>query len=147
VTGGLLLLNGASATAFYVACAALGIGVGYWAVFVQVAAEQFGTDLRATVTTAAPNLVRGSVLAFVPAYLWLGPRLGHAPAAVLLMAVTLAVALAAAWRLRETYGVDLDYTESAAAIPGSAASNPRPGSTTRAALAPRPPASKAVQPR
>lgn len=113
VTGAFLLLDGASTTLFYVACAALGIGVGYWAVFVQVAAEQFGTDLRATVATAAPNLVRGSVLLFVPAFAWLSPRLGLAGAGVLLMAVTLSIALVATLRLRETYGDELDFTETA----------------------------------
>lgn len=114
VSGAFLLAHGASSTVFYALCALLGFGVGYWAVFVQVAAEQFGTDLRATVATAAPNLVRGSVLLFVPAFLWLSPRLGHAAAGVLLMAVALALALVAAWRLRETYGVDLDFTEAQA---------------------------------
>ena len=112
VTGAFLLLDGVSTGVFYAACALLGLGVGYWAVFVQVAAEQFGTDLRATVATAAPNLVRGSVLLFVPAYTFLGPRLGLAASAVLLMACTLAMSLAATWRLRETYGIELDYTES-----------------------------------
>lgn len=113
VTGGFLLLHGASSWVFYAACGLLGFGVGYWAVFVQVAAELFGTDLRATVATAAPNLVRGSVLLFVPAFRWLAPHLGLAAAGVLLMALTLGVALVATWRLPETYGRDLDFTESA----------------------------------
>jgi hypothetical protein len=115
VSGAFLLLHGASSTLFYALCAALGFGVGYWAVFVQVAAEQFGTDLRATVATAAPNLVRGSVLFFVPAFRWLAPSLGLAASAILLMAASLGLALLAAWSLRETYGVDLDFTESAVA--------------------------------
>mgnify|MGYP001617044552 CR=1 FL=1 len=115
VTGAFLLLDDAPRWLFYAACSALGFGVGYWAVFVQVAAEQFGTDLRATVATAAPNLVRGSVVPFTLAYAALGPRFGLAASGVLLMAATLALALAATWTLRETYGVDLDYTESEAA--------------------------------
>jgi putative MFS transporter len=115
VTGAFLLLDGASTTLFYAACAALGLGVGYWAVFVQVAAEQFGTDLRATVATAAPNLVRGSVLLFVPAFAWLSPKVGLAGAGVMLMAVTLLLALVATLRLRETYGEELDFTEAATA--------------------------------
>ncbi|MHB1261581.1 MAG: MFS transporter [Thermoplasmatota archaeon] len=111
VSGAFLLLDGASNTIFYALCGLLGFGVGYWAVFVQVAAEQFGTDLRATVATAAPNLVRGSVLLFVPAFRWLGPHLGLAASGVLLMAITLALALLATWRLRETYGTDLEFVE------------------------------------
>lgn len=128
VAGAFLLAGGASATVFYALCGLLGFGVGYWAVFVQVAAEQFGTDLRATVATAAPNLVRGSVLAFTPAFLWLGPRIGHAPGAVLLMAISLAVALGAAWSLRETYGDDLDFTESAPLAASPARSSTAAGS-------------------
>lgn len=127
VSGAFLFAHGASSTAFYALCALLGFGVGYWAVFVQVAAEQFGTDLRATVATAAPNLVRGSVLLFVPAFRWLAPQLGLAASGVLLMAAALALALAAAWRLRETYGVDLDFTESSPSPqPGATADSPAP---------------------
>jgi hypothetical protein len=133
VSGAFLLLGGASTATFYALCGLLGFGVGYWAVFVQVAAEQFGTDLRATVTTAAPNLVRGSVLLFIPAFRWLAPRVGLAPAGVLLMAVTLALALMAAWRLRETYGADLDFTESAAIAPG-----PEPASLPKPSKSPGP---------
>jgi len=109
--GSFLLLDGATSAAFYLLTFLLGFGVGYWAVFVQTAAEQFGTDLRATVATAAPNLVRGSVLLFTPAFRALAPRLGLAGSAVLLLAATLALALAAAWRLPETYGRELDFRE------------------------------------
>jgi MFS family permease len=114
VAGAFLLLRGAPSSWFYAACGLLGLGVGYWAVFVQVAAEQFGTDLRATVATSAPNLVRGSVLLFVPAFRWLAPRLGLLPSAVALLGGTLLLALAATWRLRETFGDELDFTEGAA---------------------------------
>jgi MFS family permease len=52
--------------AFYGLCAALGFAAGYWAVFVTVAAEQFGTNLRATATTTVPNFVRGAVVPIPP---------------------------------------------------------------------------------
>ena len=51
-----------SLLAFYVVCFCLGVAIGYWSVFVTVAAEQFGTNLRATVTTTVPNFVRGAVM-------------------------------------------------------------------------------------
>ena len=51
-----------SLTVFYTVCLLLGIGTGYWAVFVTIASEQFGTNIRATVTTTAPNFVRGAVV-------------------------------------------------------------------------------------
>jgi MFS family permease len=120
VAGAFLLLDGATPTVFYVACFALGLGVGYWAVFVQVAAEQFGTDLRATVATAAPNLVRGAVVPLTLGYRALAPALGLAGAGVFLLTLMLGLALAATWRLNETYGRELDFTEAA----GLAATTP-----------------------
>ncbi|HEX2962747.1 MAG TPA: MFS transporter, partial [Ignavibacteriales bacterium] len=53
---------GASPTYFYALCLLIGISIGYWAVFVTIASEQFGTNLRATVTTTVPNFVRGSTV-------------------------------------------------------------------------------------
>ncbi|OYU82967.1 MAG: MFS transporter [Flavobacterium sp. BFFFF2] len=63
-----LMLLGAvhSATAYYAFCVWIGLGTGYWALFVTVAAEQFGTNLRNTATTTIPNMVRG----LVPVMLW-----------------------------------------------------------------------------
>ena len=56
------LLGRTSLVAFYASCLVIGIGTGYWAVFVTMASEQFGTNLRATATTTAPNFVRGAVV-------------------------------------------------------------------------------------
>ena len=59
----LYFLQGASTPSFfYGVCLVLGFTTGYWAVFVTVAAEQFGTNLRATVATTVPNFVRGMVV-------------------------------------------------------------------------------------
>lgn len=100
-----------SLTSFYACCFVLGLSTGYWAVFMTVASEQFGTNIRATVTTTAPNFVRGSV----PLVTWLfrelrGP-LGLVGAAAAVGALTLVVALLALLALDETYGKDLDYLE------------------------------------
>lgn len=46
----------------YIVCMLMGIGIGYWAMFVTIGAEQFGTNLRATVATTIPNMVRGTVV-------------------------------------------------------------------------------------
>ena len=45
----------------YAACTALGFSTGFWAIFVTMGAEQFGTNLRATAATTIPNMVRGSL--------------------------------------------------------------------------------------
>jgi putative MFS transporter len=97
---------------FYATCVGLGFGTGYWAVFVTVASEQFGTNIRATVTTTAPNFVRGAVVPITLAIQSLRPDLGHPKAAVLVGVVVITLALIALANLEETHGKDLDYLES-----------------------------------
>jgi MFS transporter, putative metabolite:H+ symporter len=103
--------RGATAGTFYVICLLLGIASGYWAIFVTVGAEQFGTNLRATVATTVPNFVRGAVLLITNGYLLARGRFGVLPAGVVVGAACVGVALWAALSLRETFGVDLDYVE------------------------------------
>ena len=96
---------------FYTLCMALGFGAGYWAVFATVAAEQFGTNLRATVATTVPNFVRGAVVPITLAFSWLKAPLGLAGSAIAVGVVTLSIAFAAWAGMSETYGIDLDYFE------------------------------------
>ena len=98
-------------TAFYALCVALGFGVGYWAVFVTVASEQFGTNIRATATTTVPNVVRGSVVLLTSSVGWLRPQIGVVHSALVVGLVALAIAFTALWGLEETFGKDLDYVE------------------------------------
>ncbi|MBO2008467.1 MFS transporter [Hymenobacter negativus] len=102
----------ASPTAFYTVCFVLGVSVGFWALFVTVAAEQFGTNLRATVATTAPNFARGAVVGLVPAFKYLSGALGGiVPGAAVLGGLSLLVAFWAVRTLPESYGKDLDYVE------------------------------------
>jgi MFS transporter, putative metabolite:H+ symporter len=114
-TGALVVLyfvaGRASLGAFYAVCVGLGISTGYWAVFVTVASEQFGTNIRATVTTTAPNFVRGAVVPVTFAFQHLRGPLGVTGAALSVGGVTLALALLALTGLEETYGKDLDYVD------------------------------------
>ena len=98
-------------SAFYALCVALGFGAGYWAVFVTVASEQFGTNIRATATTTVPNVVRGSVVLLTSSVGWLRPHLGIVNSALIVGLVALAIAMLALRGLEETYGKDLDYVE------------------------------------
>jgi putative MFS transporter len=104
-------LGGRSLTTFYAICVGLGLATGYWAVFCTVASEQFGTNLRATATTTAPNFVRGAVVPITSGFLALKGPLGLIPAAAIVGATTLALAVVALAALDETYGKDLDYLE------------------------------------
>ena len=112
-------LGARSAAWFYAACALVGLGCGYWAVFATAAAEQFGTNLRATAATTAPNLVRWSAAASAGLWVWFerviagGQAAPEAPwrAAVAAGVVVMAVAALGLLGLRETYGIDLDFEE------------------------------------
>ncbi|WP_242339674.1 MULTISPECIES: MFS transporter [Anaeromyxobacter] len=103
--------RGASPARFLVLCGLLGVTSGYWAIFVTVAAEQFGTNIRATVATTVPNFVRGLVVVVTSSFVFLRPSLGLLGGALAVGAVWFTLALVSALRLRETFGVDLDYLE------------------------------------
>lgn len=101
----------ATPTMFYATCVLMGIGVGYWAMFVQVAAEQFGTNIRSTVTTSVPNFVRGATIPLTAAFQWGSPTYGVTMMAVVLGLITLAITLMALKGLEESFHKDLDYHE------------------------------------
>ena len=105
------LFGGASLEIFYVACALVGFGTGYWAVFVTSASEQFGTNVRATVTTTVPNFVRGSAVLCTGGFVMLKDSLGVVGAAVAVGIAAFTLAGAAVAVLKETYGKDLDFLE------------------------------------
>lgn len=104
-------LGPTSSTAFYACCTLLGFASGYWAVFVTTAAEQFGTNLRATVATTTPNFVRGSAVLLAIGFQALQEPLGAAGAAAGVGVFSIGVAIIGLVTLRETFGVDLDFTE------------------------------------
>lgn len=106
-----LLVPLRSTTLFYVLCAGLGFCSGYWTLFITVAAELFGSDLRATVATTVPNFVRASVIPlsvlFATAKNWLGITYG----ALLVGLLTYAIAVVALFYLEETFKKDINYVE------------------------------------
>ncbi|MEE1944321.1 MFS transporter [Pedobacter sp. KR3-3] len=89
----------------------LGFASGYWATFVTIASEQFGTNLRATVTTTVPNFVRGSVVLVTSSFLFLKSHVGILESALIVGGVCLVIALVALSMLKETFHKDLDYVE------------------------------------
>ncbi len=111
VTGLYLLAGTLSLTAVYALCFALGFSGGYWAMFVTIGSEQFGTNIRATVTTTVPNFVRGAVVPMTLAYGVLFPSLSHHGAAAAVGVVAFALGLWALAGLPETFGKNLDYYE------------------------------------
>ncbi|MBL7842203.1 MAG: MFS transporter [Cyclobacteriaceae bacterium] len=96
---------------FYVCTFSLGFGVGYWALFVTIAAEQFGTNLRSTVATTVPNFIRGTVLPLTLAFQFLTQYTGLIYSALIVGVCTIIIALVALRTLRETFGRDLTFLE------------------------------------
>jgi putative MFS transporter len=101
----------ASLWAFYAVCLLLGIAIGYWALFVLMASELFGTNIRATAATTVPNFVRGSVVLVTSAFQFAIPYVGIEKSGIIIGAVVLLVAFLALGQVSETYGKDLDYRE------------------------------------
>ncbi len=103
--------SGWSTSAFYTLCFFLGISIGYWAVFVTIASEQFGTNLRATVTTSVPNFVRGGTVLITLSFEALKPHIGIVNAAYIVGFATLIIAVVSLYFMEETFHKDLDYLE------------------------------------
>ncbi len=100
-------------TGFYALCVAMGFAIGYWAVFITIAAEQFGTNIRATATTTAPNFVRGAVVPMTWAFQWFrdGAGLGVVGGGIAVGVIVMVLAVISLAGLTETFGKDLDYIE------------------------------------
>lgn len=96
---------------FYTLCMFLGFGGGYWAIFVTIASEQFGTNLRATVTTTVPNFVRGGVVPMTLAFEFVSGHIGIVYGGLTISLIALLIAYISAINLEETYGKDLNYVE------------------------------------
>lgn len=106
------LISGASSTTFYTVCGFLGFGMGYWAIFVTVAAEQFGTNLRATVATTVPNFARGFLVPLTFLFTELvAANVSVVATGCILTVICFGASYLALWRMEETYGKDLDYLE------------------------------------
>ena len=103
--------SGVTAATFYLICGLLGFGIGYWAIFVTVAAEQFGTNLRATVATTVPHFVRGMTVPITMLFQLARKPLGIENGALVVGVLCLAIALFSLSRLQETFHKDLDYFE------------------------------------
>ncbi len=110
---GLYFFPGAkSLPVFYALCLGLGVASGYWSIFITVASEQFGTNLRATATTTVPNFVRGAVVPLLFVFQKvLTPQVGLIWAGLIIGVVTLALAAVSVTLLDETYGRDLNFVE------------------------------------
>jgi len=105
------LKPGQSPAMLYAACAWLGFGTGFWAIFVTIAAEQFGTNIRATAATTVPNMVRGSLNLISLLFVGLQPSLGYVKSGWVTGAILMVITIIAAIMTEESFHKDLDYVE------------------------------------
>jgi MFS family permease len=106
-----LLGRGFSVSFYYFLCFLIGAATGYWALFVTIASETFGTNIRATVTTTVPNFVRGATVPIVLSFKWMAGTIGDTNAALLIGAICLTLSLLSLLALPETFGRDLHFVE------------------------------------
>ncbi|MFC4210641.1 MFS transporter [Pedobacter lithocola] len=102
---------GLNSSSFIWICLFMGFSVGYWATFVTIASEQFGTNIRATVTTTAPNFVRGALIPITFLFEYLSKKYSLITAGYLVMATLTILAIFGLSQLKESFNKDLDYLE------------------------------------
>ncbi|MFM2394914.1 MAG: hypothetical protein RLZZ546_2897 [Bacteroidota bacterium] len=104
-------LDNGSTTQMYLACFLLGFSTGFWAIFVTIAAESFGTNLRATAATTVPNMVRGALPLITMLFVFLQKSYSFNIAGIITGIVVFIIAMIAAILIEETFGKDLNYYE------------------------------------
>ncbi len=113
IIGVILLLSGHADTEnmYYFYCAWLGLGTGYWAMFVTVAAEQFGTNIRSTATTTVPNMVRGLLPVMLLGFDFFKRDYSVSFAAAMVGIIVFALAIYSTATISETHNRDLEFIE------------------------------------
>ncbi len=106
-----LMFPSKSTYSFYLICMLLGFCNGYWTLFITIAAELFGTNLRATVATTVPNFVRGATIPLAALFIQFKPAMGVINSALILGVATSVIALIALYFMEETFTKDMDFIE------------------------------------
>ncbi|MGB5005727.1 MAG: MFS transporter [Ferruginibacter sp.] len=103
--------NGTAANMYWI-CAGLGFGTGFWAIFVTMGAEQFGTNIRATAATTIPNMVRGMLtVMIIPLFKLFRGITDYVTGGWITAIVIMAITIIAALLIKETFHKDLNYIE------------------------------------
>ncbi len=100
-----------SATGMIIICMIIGFGTGFWALFVTIAAEQFGTNLRATATTTTPNMVRGSLVLIAILFEYLQKHTSFIMSGAITGGIVIVLGCVALILTKETFGKDLNFHE------------------------------------
>lgn len=105
------LQGGGSPAKMYIICAGLGFGTGFWAIFVTMGAEQFGTNLRATAATTIPNMVRGALPLILLLFNGLRSATDYVTGGWITGIIVMLISAIAIIMIDETFGKDLNYIE------------------------------------
>ncbi|MES2768670.1 MAG: MFS transporter [Bdellovibrionota bacterium] len=108
---GYFFLKDISSRMFYIFCVYMGIASGYWAIFVQVAAEQFGTNIRATATTAITNFGRATLIPLSMLFVYLKANQGIMMAGLFVGILTIVLSIGPLFYLKESFHKNLDYVD------------------------------------
>jgi len=112
-----ILQNGTAAMMYWV-CFGLGFGTGFWAIFITMGAEQFGTNIRATAATTIPNMVRGMLtILIIPLFKFFRAETDYVTGGWITGAIIMAITVVAAILTKETFNKDLDYLETEEMMP------------------------------
>lgn len=95
----------------YLFYAILGFAGGYWVLVITIAAEQFGTNIRGTAATTVPNFIRGAVVPMTQFFVALKSGQGVIGSALIVASVVWGLGILSLFKMRETFHVDLDFTE------------------------------------
>lgn len=112
-------LNNSNASMYFI-CATLGFSTGFWAIFITMGAEQFGTNLRATAATTIPNMVRGALPLINLLFLDFFQKNMHweiIKSGIVTGIIVMVVTLIAYYYTKETFHKDLNYTEGEKRLP------------------------------
>lgn len=104
-------MHGATKWTFYAVCFGLGFSVGFWTIFVTIAAESFGTNLRATVATTVPNFARGMLPLISALFTALQAWFSYLHSGAIVAVICIGIALITAYSVEETFGKELNYLE------------------------------------
>ncbi len=110
-TAGYFYCFNATAKTFYLFIFLMGISQGYWGVFVTVASEQFGTNIRSTITTAVPNFVRGAAAIMTTLWQSMSASSNIMQSAIIIGGVVILLSFIATYLIEETFGKELNYVE------------------------------------
>ena len=105
--------GGTSVPVFYGIVTFIGFATGYWAVFISTASELFGTNIRATATTTAPNFVRGStiLISLLLSSMMSAFSIDKILATQITGGIIISIGFVALYFLEETFHKDLNYVE------------------------------------